>query len=44
MAIEWSTKAEIAKGISYIIKQLDTIIKQNKEMLAKMDGGKQDAD
>ena len=44
MALEWSTKAEIVKGLSYIIKQLDVIIKQNKEIIAKMDGGKQDAE
>lgn len=37
---EYSTKAEIVKGLSYIIRQLDTIIKQNKEMIAKMGGGK----
>lgn len=36
--IEYTTKVEILKGLKEIVARLDTIIKQNKEIIAKMDG------
>lgn len=36
MAIEYGTKAEIIKGINILIKQLNTIMKQNAELIALM--------
>lgn len=37
--IEYSTNAEIVKVLIRISNQLETIIKQNRIMLDKMDGG-----
>lgn len=36
MCIEYGTKAEIIKGINILIKQLNTIMKQNAELIALM--------
>ena len=36
MCIEYGTKAEIIKGINILIKQLNTITKQNAELIALM--------
>lgn len=41
---EYNARTEIVKSLAAIIDKLDIIIKQNKEILKKMDEGMKDAD